>query len=142
MEYTVDMRLLGIDYGSKRIGVALSDEGGQFAMPLIILNNSNNLTNLKSPIKEIIEIAAKNNIKEIVMGESKNYKGEANTILPESLNFKMDLEKEGFTVYLEPEFMTSANAERFQGKNKMLDASAAALILQSFLDKRNSNRTQ
>ena len=43
------------------------------------------------------------------------------------------LEKEGFTVFLEPEFMTSANAERFQGKNEMLDASAAALILQSFL---------
>lgn len=126
------MRLLGIDYGSKRIGIALSDEAGQFAMPLIVFNNSKNL------LKEIVEIANKNNIKEIVMGESKNYKGEANTILPESLNFKMDLEKEGFIVYLEPEFMTSANAERFQGKNDMLDASAAALILQSFLDKRTA----
>lgn len=123
------MRILGIDYGSKRIGVALSDEGRQFAMPLITLFNS------KNNLREVVEIAKKNSIKEIVMGESKNYKGEANTILPESLNFKMDLEKEGFNVYLEPEFMTSANAERFQGKNAMLDASAAALILQSFLDK-------
>lgn len=128
------MRLLGIDYGSKRIGVALSDEGGQFAMPLTIINNS------KNHLKEVIDISKKNNIKEIVMGESKNYKGEANTILPESLNFKMDLEKEGFIVHLEPEFMTSANAERFQGKNDMLDASAAALILQSFLDKRQAKR--
>ena len=92
----------------------------------------------KKIFKEIKEIADKNEVKEIVMGESKNYKGEANAILPESLNFKMDLEKEGFTVHLEPEFMTSANAERFQGKNAMLDASAAALILQSFLDKRQS----
>ena len=132
MEYTVSMRLLGIDYGSKRIGIALSDEGGQFAMPLITINNS------KNQLKEVIEIAKKNNIKEIVLGESKNYKNEANTILPESLNFKIDLEKEGFIVYLEPEFMTSANAERFQGKNDMLDASAAALILQSFLDKKQS----
>ena len=126
------MRILGIDYGSKRVGVALSDEGCQFAMPLIVLNNS------KTLLKDIKEIADKNEVKEIVMGESKNYKGEANTILPESLNFKIDLESMSFFVHLEPEFMTSANAERFQGKNEMLDASAAALILQSFLDKRRS----
>lgn len=123
------MRLLGIDYGSKRIGVALSDEGRQFAMPLIVINNS------KNSLFEVIKIANEKGVKEIVMGESKNYKGEANNILGESLNFKMDLEKEEFVVYLEPEFMTSANAERLQGKNDMLDASAAALILQSFLDK-------
>lgn len=123
------MRILGIDYGSKRIGIALSDEGRQFAMPLVVLNNS------KNNLEEVIKIAKEKETTEIVIGESKNYKGEANTILGESLNFKMDLEKQGFTVYLEPEFMTSANAERFQGKNDMLDASAAALILQSFLDK-------
>ncbi|MEK7213750.1 MAG: RuvX/YqgF family protein [Patescibacteria group bacterium] len=126
------MRLLGIDYGSKRVGIALSDEGGQFAMPLIVLKNSKNL------LKEIAGLALENSIKKIVLGESKNYKGKANTILPESLNLKMDLEKEGFIVHLEPEFMTSANAERFQGKNDMLDASAAALILQSYLDKKQS----
>jgi len=128
----VPMRILGIDYGSKRVGIACSDEAGQFAMPLITLNNSQKL------IKEVADLAHKNQAQEIVMGESKNYKGEANTILPESLNFKMDLEKEGFVVHLEPEFMTSANAERFQGKNDMLDASAAALILQSFLDKQRA----
>ena len=126
------MKLLGIDYGSKRVGVAFSDEGLQFAMPFSVINNSKDLIN------EIKEIAEKNGAKEIVMGESKNYKGEANTILPASLNFKMDLESEGFIVHLEPEFMTSANAERFQGKNDMLDASAAALILQSYLDKKAS----
>jgi putative Holliday junction resolvase len=128
------MRILGIDYGSKRVGIALSDEGRQFGMPLITINNS------KNTLKEVIEIAKINNVKEIVIGESKNYKGEANTILPESLNFKMDLEKEGYAVFLEPEFMTSANAERFQGKTNMLDASAAALILQSFLDKEQANK--
>lgn len=128
------MRLLGIDYGSKRIGIAQSDESGQFAMPLIVLNNS------KKMLDEVIKIAEERGIKKIVMGESKNYKGEANTILPESLNFKMELESRGYKVHLEPEFMTSANAERFQGKNDMLDASAAALILQSFLDKANSKR--
>ena len=58
--------------------------------------------------------------------------------MSESLNLKRDLEEKGFVVHMEPEFMTSAAAERFQGKNDMIDASAAALILQSFLDKQNS----
>ena len=122
------MRLLGIDYGSKRVGIAISDEGQQFALPLIVLKKTKNL------IKEIKDIAEKNKIKDIVIGESKDYKGKANAILPETLNLKKDLEKENYKVYLEPEFMTSINAERFQGKNDMLDASAAALILQSYID--------
>lgn len=123
------MRILGIDYGSKRIGLALSDIGRQFAMPLVVINSSKNL------LEEVLKVAKDNEIKEIVMGESKNYKGEANSILRESLAFKIQLEEKGYIVHLEPEFMTSANAERFQGKHDMLDASAAALILQSFLDK-------
>ncbi len=123
------MRILGIDYGSKRIGLALSDEGRQFAMPLIVLNSTKNL------LDEVLKIAKEKETTEIVMGESKNYKGEANVIMSESLEFKKQLETSGLTVHLEPEFMTSANAERFQGKHDMLDASAAALILQSFLDK-------
>jgi len=129
MEYTLHMRLLGIDFGSKRIGIALSDPGRQFAMPLKVI------TSTKDTLTDILNIAKDNEIKEIVIGESKNYKGEANTILADTLKLKTELEKEGYVVYLEPEFMTSANAERFQGKNDLLDASAAALILQSFLDK-------
>lgn len=130
----MDMKLLGIDYGSKRVGIAFSDENGEFAIPSVVLNNSKNL------LKEVLDLAKEKEIKEIVIGESKNYKGEANTILKESLKFKTELEKEGYMVHLEPEFMTSANAERFQGKNDLIDASAAALILQSFLDKRNVKR--
>lgn len=141
------MRLLGIDYGSKRVGIALSDEGGKFAMPFIVLDNS------KKMAVEVMEIAKKNEIKEIVLGESKNYKGEANVILEDSLKFKEELEKFGFLIHLEPEFMTSVAAERFQPRrqqgrgsdrkrrrvNPMIDASAAALILQSYLDK-NKNK--
>jgi len=123
------MRILGIDYGTKRIGIAMSDEAGQFAIPLIVLANSNNNLN------EIIELARKNDVKEIVIGESRNYKGQPNKILPEVLVLKKELESRGLVVYLEPEFMTSQQAERFQGKNNMTDASAAALILQAYLDK-------
>ncbi len=125
------MRFLGIDYGSKRIGIAVSDEAGEFAMPLIVLKTQKNLLN------EIIAIATENKVSTIVIGESKDYKGKGNAILSESLNLKKDLEEKGYIVHMEPEFMTSTHAERFQGKHDMLDASAAALILQSFLDKQS-----
>lgn len=127
------MRYLGIDYGSKRVGIALSDDGAQFALPVITLSNTKNL------VQEVIGMAQENQVTEIVMGESKNYKGEANTILEKSLEFKKELEEKGFTVHLEPEFMTSEQARRFQGKTELTDASAAALILQSFLDKLGNN---
>ncbi len=127
------MRILGIDYGSKRIGIAVSDEAAQFALPVSVVKNSD------TAISEIVEIARQHAIQEIVMGESRNYKGEPNTIFLDSLTFKGLLEKEGYTVRLEPEFMTSMNAERFQGKNELHDASAAALILQSFLDTRRNS---
>jgi putative Holliday junction resolvase len=126
-------RIIGIDYGTKRIGVAISDEGGQFAFPLEVVENSKDL------VADIEKIVTSAGTKEIVLGESKNYKGEANTIFAESLEFKKQLESHGFIVHLEPEFMTSAHAERFQGKTDMTDASAAALILQSFLDKRRNS---
>ena len=130
--YRGAMRILGIDYGTKRIGIALSDEAGQFALPHSVVQNS------KAALEEISAIASQNGVKEIVLGESRNYKGEANAILADSLEFKKALEGKGFTVHLELEFMTSMNAERFQGKNELHDASAAALILQSFLDRRRS----
>ena len=114
------------------------DDIGNQQGRLAIMESTENLIKLYEAGLTIKEIADKNYIKEIVMGESKNYKGEANDIYEESLKFKSNLEKEGFKVHLEPEFMTSVNAERFQGKNDMLDASAAALILQSFLDKKQS----
>lgn len=123
------MRILGIDYGAKRVGIAVSDESCKFALPVSVLQNSAVL------VAEIVEIAKENEVKEIVMGESRNFKQEANTILEDSIHLKKKLEKEGFIVHFEPEFMTSVQAERFQGKNIMHDASAAAIILQSYLDR-------
>ncbi len=123
------MRILGIDYGTKRIGIAVSDESRKFALPVVVVKNSD------IALKEIIEIARQYEVKEMVIGESRNYKQEPNAIFEEADAFKKQLEVAGFTVYLELEFMTSVNAERLQGKNDMSDASAAALILQSYLDR-------
>ena len=123
------MRIIGIDYGSKRIGVAVSDPSGRFALPLSIVPNTPALA------VEIEKIAAEQGADEVVLGESKTYGGQPNDILEASLAFKSELEKRGLVVHLEPEFMTSMHAERLQGKHDKIDASAAAIILQSYLDK-------
>ena len=123
------MKILGIDYGTKRIGVAVSDETRTIAMPVTVLRTSD------LALREIIEIARQHEATEIVIGESRDYKQQPNAIFEEADAFKKELEKKGFTVYLELEFMTSVNAERFQGKTALTDASAAALILQSYLDR-------
>lgn len=123
------MRILGIDYGTKRVGVAVSDEARKFALPVSVLQNTDLL------ISEIKKLAEQYDTNEIVLGESRNFKQEANSILEQSIKFKQSLEKEGMKVTFEPEFMTSIQAERLQGKNIMHDASAAAIILQSYLDR-------
>jgi putative Holliday junction resolvase len=123
------MRIIGIDYGTKRVGIAVSDARGKFALPHTVIANTPLL------IKEIEKVAIDNETKEIVMGESRDYNNLPNSILLESLELKKRLEGLGFIIHLEPEFMTSMQAERFQGKTALTDASAAALILQSYLDK-------
>ena len=122
-------KIIGIDYGSVRVGVAISDQNRQFAMPMSVIFNDSDL------ISKIDKIAVDNEVKEIVMGESLDFKGKPNMIFLDSVDFKEKLEAKGYAVYFEPEFMTSVQAERFQGKTALTDASAAALILQSYLDK-------
>jgi putative holliday junction resolvase len=124
------MKYLGIDFGSKRIGVAVSDETGKLAFPHSVILNS------KNTLEDIEDIIKKEKIDGIVIGESKNFTGEPNKIMAAIEKFKKDLEeKTKLKVYFESEFMTSVQAEQIQGKNKMHDASAATIILQSFLDK-------
>ena len=122
-------KIIGIDYGSVRVGVAISDQNRQFAMPFSVISNDSDL------VSKIDKIAVDNEVKEIVMGESLDFKGKPNMIFLDSVDLKEKLEAKGYAVYFEPEFMTSVQAERFQGKTALTDASAAALILQSYLDK-------
>jgi len=123
------MRTLGIDFGSKRVGIALSDESGDFALPYGVIENNEHL------IREIRELCTINNVGEVVVGESKDFNGMDNAIMQEITPFVEKLKEVlGVPVELHPEFLTSSQAERLQGKNDMLDASAAALILSSYLD--------
>lgn len=127
------MKYLGIDYGSKRVGFATSNDEGTMAFPLTVVQNTEDL------MIDIIKICLENNIGGIVVGESKNFSQEDNEIMKEIKPFVENLkEKSGLPVHLHPEFLTSQEAERLQGKNDMLDASAAALILKSYLDTKNN----
>ncbi len=123
------MRYLGIDYGEKRIGLAISDEEEKMAFPHAVLQNGG------STISDIMELCGVNKIKTVVLGESRNYKGEENSIMQKAHEFADDLEANGLKVIFEAEVLTTMQAERIQGKKDDIDASAAAIILQSFLDR-------
>jgi putative Holliday junction resolvase len=124
------MKVMGIDFGTKRVGVALSDEHASFAFPHSVMQNDEML------LKNVLALARSEGAAKIVMGESNDYRGVPNAIMKDVEAFKQRLEKEGnMDVILEPEFLTSAEAERLQGKHDKLDASAAALILKSYLDR-------
>jgi len=124
------MRLMGIDYGKKRIGVALSDEGGGFAFAHSVVEND------KNAIRKVKKICEENKVGEIILGESVDYKGQPNPVMAEIKKFKTGLEKEiGLPVEYQKETLTTKEAERIIGKTKKTDASAAALILRSFLER-------
>lgn len=139
------MRYLGIDYGSKRVGLAMSDEDSKMAFPYkIILNNMELLDNVHN-------ICGTEEIGAIVLGESHDLSGQPNKIMGSIEEFKRNLEAElDLPVYFQKEFMTTVEARGRAGKKvnnakkigkgiqKSVDASAAALILQRFLDKKNN----
>ena len=84
------MRYLGIDYGAKRVGIALSDEKGKMAFAYGVILN----TGKKEVVEKIKKICAGNSAGKIVVGKSLNYKGEPNPIMAEIEPFKAALEKE------------------------------------------------
>jgi putative Holliday junction resolvase len=142
------MRFLGIDFGTKRIGVAVSDEGGTLAFPKeIVLNDQSSL----AQIEQIIKME---NISEIVVGESVDMSGKLNPVAKHAEEFISKLEKFGLPIHKQQEFLTSVEARKAgeikrdyekkdshsrmkQERDPRIDASAAALILQRYLDRKN-----
>ncbi len=125
------MRYVGIDYGSKRVGIALSDESGTMAFPHKVLPNSPTLQ------KEIEAIINKNNVAEIVIGHSLDKQSKPNKIQAAIEELIMDLTlATGLPIHLQPEQFSTHAALQIQGRNDMTDAAAAALILDSFITKK------
>lgn len=84
-------------------------------------------------VEDIVVLCKENNVSEVVVGEVLDFSQKNNKIMEEIIPFVEKLkEKIGLPVQMHPEFLTSQEAERLQGKNEMHDASAAP-ILKSFL---------
>ncbi len=136
------MRYLGIDYGTRRIGLAISDPSGSMAFPDKVVTNNGR----ESAAAIIVALAKEKGVEEIVLGESKNFQGEPNDVQADIEAFKILLEKD-FIVHYQNETMSSAEAARSvskaaqaersgESRDSMLDASAAAIILNSFLTRK------
>ena len=122
------MKLMAIDYGAKRVGIASTDESGKFALPRAVFPNDVGL------LDKVLEFKAKENIEKIIIGESRNFSGAPNKILVEAEKFKLRLEEKGIEVIFHPEVLTTMEARRVQGQTELTDASAAALILKNYID--------
>lgn len=126
------MRYLGIDYGTKRVGLALSDEEGTMGFPhAVIANDKQLLTNLTTLIRG-------KHVGCIVIGASLTLKGEKNPVAHAAESLGKTLEATGVPIFFEPEQFSTQEALRSpegvrEGKRPMTDASAAALILTNFL---------
>ena len=138
------MRYLGLDLGSKTLGIAISDLTGVIATSYKIIRHNEEYNKL---VDEILKIVKEEKISAIVLGLPKNmdntigYKGEI------SISFKEKLEKKiQIPIYLQDERLTTKEAESILIKNdtsrkkrkKVIDSLAATIILQSFLDKKGN----
>ncbi len=136
------MKYLGLDLGSRTLGISISDSIGIVATSYKTIRHNEEYDKL---IIEIKNIVAKEHIEAIVLGFPKNMDntiGEKGNL---SIAFQKQLEnKLKLPVYLEDERLTTRQAESILIKNdtsrkkrkKVIDSLAATIILQSFLDKK------
>ena len=136
------MRLLGLDLGTKTLGVALSDKLGLIASSYdTIVFESENYDEAIEKLKPIIEEFS---INKVVLGLPKNMNGSLGFASDRSLSFKEKLEELGIDVILQDERLTSVEANnilitsgaRRDKRKEKVDTLSAVIILQSYLDKR------
>lgn len=130
------MRYLGIDFGTKRVGLALSDEGGSMGFPHAVVPNDGRL------IDYVRELIVRKEVETVVIGDSQDFAGNDNAVKAKAKAFAADLERTAsVNVAWEPETLTTQEARRDpegvritgQEAREAVDASAAALILTSYL---------
>ena len=135
-------RMIGIDYGEKRVGVAVSDDWLLFAFPRTVLQNDDKLLDVLAQLAEDEKATV------FVLGESDNPQGGMNTIMRRITIFAEAIKvRTGLQVEFVSEAYSSAEARRAldervknrKEQNVSVDAAAAAIILQTYLDRtRNS----
>ena len=136
------MRYLGLDLGTKTLGVAISRSG-------IIVNKLNTIrheNNLKFLLNEVIKICEEESIDLVVLGYPKNMN---NTIGKKALyieKFKKLLESRKIKVELQDERLSTVSAEKMlinfdvsrQKRKEIIDSVAATIILEDYLKRRNN----
>jgi putative Holliday junction resolvase len=134
-------RILAIDYGRKRMGLALSDELGLTAQPLDVLVHKNR----RDDIRRLREICRENGVRHVLVGHPLHITGEAGEMARETARFAKRLRQElGIAVELADERLTSWEAQQimneigYTGSRKAptMDAVAAAILLREYLDKK------
>ena len=135
------MRYLGLDLGSRTLGIAISTSG-VFASDLKVIRHNEEYDKLLNEVKSIVD---ENKIDVIVLGLPKNMNNSLGDKAKLSYDFKEKLEKlTGKEVVLEDERLTTVIAnntliDRDKSRKKrkqVVDSVAATIILQSYLDRR------
>lgn len=123
------MNYLGIDYGRKRIGLAKANSETKIATPLKTIENN------KETAEKLAEIAEKEEISEVVLGIPVSFSGQEGDFASQIRKFgELLQEKLDKKVNYENEMLTSRQSQRQEVGD--IDSSAAALILQGFLDRK------
>lgn len=129
------MRMLGIDFGTRRLGLALGDTESGIAGPWRVVENEG-----RTEVAErVFQLAEEEGIAAVVVGVPQTAEGKAvSETAKEVLQFVEDLQKTGLTVHKENEMFSSKVAKaqvKEAGRKEKRDDLAAAAILQSFLDR-------
>ncbi len=141
------MRIIGLDYGSKTVGVALSDELLITAQPFEIVRREQE-NKLRKTLARIEEIIGTYDVSLIILGLPKKTDNSSGERVEKTLEFKAMLERRtGLNVVCEDERYTTVianNAMAEAGLKKAewkehVDSVAASLILQSYLDRERNN---
>ena len=131
-------RILGIDYGDVRVGLALSDTTKLIASPFKTIKN----INLKLLISELSQIIIEKNVDSIVLGLPIGMKGQDTHQTVKVKDFANSLSIFTIPIFFEDERLSSVEAEKslalqkvkIRNNKEMIDQRAAAIILQKFLD--------
>lgn len=127
------MKYIGIDYGAKRIGIAISDKDGRIAFPHKTIDNRRDVAS------RIARMAEEEHVTGIVLGDTRAISGAANPITKEAEAFAQRLSAHtDIPVKKVWEAWSSIEANRYTKQDAKDDSSAAAIILQRFLDMRGS----
>jgi len=140
------MKCIGLDLGTKTLGVSISDSNGIIALPLTTIRYQEKHEELIPELSKIIE---ENKIEKIILGLPKNMNNTIGERAQITLEFKSMLEnKFGLEVIMQDERLSTVSAESFLIKNyinkkkrkQVIDKMASQVILQSFLDIYNSKK--